>query len=280
MVAYCLTGVTREHALVFVYGPGGNGKSVFLNVITSILKDYAATATMEAFTASRSDRHSTEIAMLRGARLVTASETEQGRAWAEARIKQMTGGDPITARFMRQDNFTFVPQFKLMIVGNHRPTIQNVDDAARRRFNIVHFDRKPEHPDRELEQKLIAEAPGILQWMIEGCLDWQQHGLSQPDAVKAATESYFSEQDMIGQWIEDCCDLKIDRGPNFIWDKSSELFESWSEFAMKAGEPAGTQKAFGQALQKRSFEPYRQPGTGARGFRFIRLRPGAEQVRP
>ena len=154
---YCLTGVTREQALVFVYGPGGNGKSVFLNVVTAIMKDYAATATMEAFTASRTDRHSTEVAMLHGARLVTASETEQGRPWAESRIKQMTGGDPITARFMRQDNFTFVPAFKLMLVGNHRPTLQNVDDAAKRRFNIVPFDRKPAKPDRGLEKALTAE---------------------------------------------------------------------------------------------------------------------------
>src|SRR5262249_23653203 len=114
---YCLTGVVIEHALLFVYGDGGNGKSVFLNVVTSILEDYAATSAMETFTASNSDRHPTDLAMLRGARLVTASETEAGKEWAEARIKQMTGGDPITARFMRQDFFTYMPEFKLTIIG-------------------------------------------------------------------------------------------------------------------------------------------------------------------
>ena len=109
---------------------------------------------METFTASISDRHPTELAMLRGARLVTATETEEGRAWAEARIKQMTGGDPVSARFMRQDFFTYVPQFKLLIAGNHRPALRNVDEAARRRFNIVPFLHRPERPDRQLEDKL------------------------------------------------------------------------------------------------------------------------------
>ena len=116
---YCLTGDTREHALLFGYGPGGNGKSVFLNTVARIMGDYAAVAAMDTFTATQGDKHPTDLAMLRGARLVTATETEEGRAWAESRIKQMTGGDPISARFMRQDFFTFRPQFKLTIVGNH-----------------------------------------------------------------------------------------------------------------------------------------------------------------
>ena len=164
---YGLTGLTREHALVFVYGPGGNGKSVFLNVVQTIMKDYAVTAAMDTFTASNTDKHSTDLAMLHGARLVTASETEEGRAWAEARIKQMTGGDTITARFMRQDNFSFTPQFKLTIAGNHRPILHNVDEAARRRFNIVPFLLKPEKVDNELEAKLMREAGGISGLMAE-----------------------------------------------------------------------------------------------------------------
>jgi putative DNA primase/helicase len=118
---YCLTGSTREHAFAFVHGPGGNGKSVFLNTLAGIMADYSATAAMETFADSRHDRHSTELAMLKGARLVTASETEAGRGWAEAKVKAITGGDPITARFMRQDNFTYTPQFKLLIAGNHAP---------------------------------------------------------------------------------------------------------------------------------------------------------------
>jgi putative DNA primase/helicase len=195
---YCLTGDTREHALVFVCGPGGNGKSVLINVIMGILHEYAVTAAMETFTASKSDRHPTDLAMLRGRRLVTASESEEGRAWAESRIKQMTGGDPITARFMRQDFFTFCPQFKLIIIGNHKPVLHCVDDAARRRFNIVPFTRTPASPDPLLEEKLKTEWPGIFRWMIEGCLDWQAHRLIRPASVVDATEDYFSAPRVAG----------------------------------------------------------------------------------
>ena len=267
---YSLTGVTREHALVFVYGPGGNGKSVFLNVVASIMKDYAVTAAMDTFTASKSDKHPADLAMLRGARLVTASETEEGRAWAEARIKQMTGGDPITARLMRQNFFTFVPQFKLMIVGNHKPVLHNVDEAARRRFNIVPFTRKPRVPDRGLEGKLVCEGPGILQWMIEGCLDWFANGLIRPASVMAVTDAYFSDQDLMGQWLEDCCEQSF--GNHRIWDRSADLFDSWTEYALKAGEGAESKKAFGQSMQRRGFEPYRVPNIGTRAFRFVRLK--------
>lgn len=267
---YALTGVTREHALVFVYGPGGNGKSVFLNVVTALLGDYATTAAMDTFTASHSDKHPTDLAMLRGARLVTASETEEGRPWAESRIKQLTGGDRIAARFMRQDFFTFVPQFKLTIVGNHKPVLHNVDDAARRRFNIVPFMLKPQHPDRELETKLMQEAGGILSWMIAGCLDWQKNGLIRPQVVQAATEAYFSDQDLFGQWLEDCCDVRL--GNLRIWDKSADLFESWTEYAHKAGDHPGSRKSFGQSMQRRGFELYRVSGPGTRAFRFLRLK--------
>jgi putative DNA primase/helicase len=196
---YCLTGSIREHALVFIYGDGKNGKTTFANVISGVLGDYAVTAPMDAFVASNHDKHPTELAMLRGARLATASETEEGRAWAESRIKQLTGGDRIAARFMRQDFFTFTPTFKLLIFGNHQPVLRIVDDAARRRFNIIPFNRKPAKPDLLLEEKLRAEWPGILRWMIIGCLDWQRNGLVRPACVLDATEAYFSDQDLFGQ---------------------------------------------------------------------------------
>jgi len=187
IAGYCLTDSTNEHALFFLYGPGGNGKSVFLNTLTGIVADYAKTATMSAFTASKHERHTTELAMLRGARLVTASESEQGQAWAESRIKALTGGDPITARLMRQDNFTYLPKFKLLIAGNHKPQLVNVDDAAKRRFIILPFTHKPANPDPDLEEKLKAEWPSILRWMIAGALDWQQNGLMRPEAVISET---------------------------------------------------------------------------------------------
>jgi putative DNA primase/helicase len=266
---YSLTGMTREHALVFVYGPGGNGKSVFLNVVVRILGEYAATSAMDTFTASNGDKHPTDIAALRGARLVTASETEEGRAWAESRIKQMTGGDRLSARFMRQDFFEFTPQFKLMIVGNHKPVLRNVDEAARRRFLIVPFDRKPENPDRELEQKLMAEAPAILRWMIQGCVDWQSSGLVKPASVLAATEEYFSDQDLFAHWLaEECiCDAgNMDRS-----ESSSILFRSWKEFAVSAGHSSGTRQSFVDQMARHSFRYYR--GRKTREFFGIALKP-------
>ena len=167
---YGLTGLTTEHMLMFVHGSGQNGKSTFVNALRRIFGDYAVFAPAETFAASHHDRHPTELAMLRGARLVVASETEEGRAWAEARVKALTGGDPITARFMRKDFFTFIPTFKLLIVGNHKPVLKNVDEAMRRRIHIVPFLHKPPQPDPCLGEALRVEGPGILRWAVDGCL--------------------------------------------------------------------------------------------------------------
>ena len=238
---YSLTGETREHALVFGFGNGKNGKSVWLNTHTGILNDYAVTSAMDTFTASKSDRHPTDLAMLRGARLVSASETEEGRSWAESRIKQMTGGDQISARFMQKDFFTFRPSFKLTIIGNHKPVLKNVDDAARRRFNLVPFNRTPAKPDPLLEQKLKAEWPGILRWLIEGCLDWQANGLVRPASVVRATESYFEDQDLMSQWLAEACDAEP--GNQYKWEATGSLFASWTDFANRAGEKPGISTA-------------------------------------
>lgn len=140
VAGYALTGITREHALFFGFGTGANGKGTFLNTLTAILGGYASVAQMETFTASPFDRQPADLATLRGARLVTSQETEEGRRWAEARIKALTGGDPITARFMRQDFFTFTPTFKLFIAGNHKPALRAVDEAIRRRFHLIPFE--------------------------------------------------------------------------------------------------------------------------------------------
>jgi putative DNA primase/helicase len=266
---YSLTGVTTEHALVFVYGPGGNGKSVFLNIMTRIFGDYARTAAMDTFTASKNDKHPTDLAMLRGARLVTASETEAGKPWAEARIKQLTGGDTIAARFMKQDFFEYKPQFKLVVVGNHMPDLHNVDDAAKRRFNIAPFIITPPNPDRDLEEKLFGEAGGILSWMIKGCLDWQTNGLVRPERVQAATKAYFSEQDLMGQWIEDRCDVEF--GTKRLLDRSADLYDDWKMVCEKAGESPGSKKGFGGAMRKRGFQLDRVPD-GTRVIRFVRLK--------
>jgi len=251
IAGYSLTGDIREHALFFIYGPGGNGKSVYLNTITRILGDYAQTAAMATFEKSANNGIPADLAMLNGARLVTASETEEGKPWAEARIKQMTGGDPITARFMRQNFFTFTPRFKLLIVGNHKPVLSSVDDAMRRRFNIIPFTIKPASPDKQLEAKLEAEWPAILRWMIEGCTDWQRNGLVRPKSVEDATNEYFLEQNILQQWLDEACE--VDQSNPHLSEGALRLFGSWSSFVAKMGEGKATMKSFSQTLSREGF---------------------------
>jgi P4 family phage/plasmid primase-like protien len=244
IAGYSLTGITREHALFFAYGTGGNGKGVFLNTLTAILGSYAAIAPMETFVASREERHPTDLAGLRGARLVSSQETEQGRRWAESKIKALTGGDPITARFMRQDFFTYVPAFKLVIAGNHKPGLRGVDEAIRRRFHLLPFTVTITKPDRELPEKLRAEWPGILRWMIEGCLAWQRDGLTPPDVVRLATDAYLTSEDAVAQWLDEHC--ACDKS---YAERSTALFSSWKSWAEIAGEFVGSQKRFAKPLK-------------------------------
>ncbi|MBR0796109.1 bifunctional DNA primase/polymerase [Bradyrhizobium jicamae] len=267
MLGYALTADTREHALFFLFGPGGNGKGVFMNSVANILGDYAKTAPMTTFTESKNDRHPTELAGLRGARLVAASETEGGQGWAEAKIKSFTGGDRIAARFMGKDFFEFTPQFKLVIAGNHKPGLRSVDEAIRRRLHMIPFVVKIPEAERDaaLPEKLKAEWPGILAWMIEGCLAWQRDGLQPPASVRNATTEYLSDEDALATWLDERCErlptAKTARG---------DLFTSWKIWAELAREPAGTAKSFVQAVRQRGFEEYKSGGE--RGFEGIKLR--------
>ncbi|WP_372624350.1 phage/plasmid primase, P4 family [Falsiroseomonas sp.] len=272
IAGYALTGSTREHALFFLYGTGGNGKGVFLNTLAAVLGDYAMTAGMETFTASKAERHLTELARLRGARMVTSQETEAERAWAESRIKALTGGDPVTANFMRQDHFTYVPQFKLFIAGNHKPGLRAVDEAMRRRLHMIPFAVTIPAAERDhaLADKLRGEAGGILAWALRGCLDWQRIGLAPPAAVVDATAAYLSDEDALGQWLEACCDVAKDR-----FALSGTLYRSWCEWARAAGEPHGTRRSFAQAMQARGFRSGRQGGAGDRGFHGLEIRQSA-----
>jgi putative DNA primase/helicase len=267
MLGYALTGSTAEQCLFFLYGRGANGKSVLLNTVSSIMGDYHTAAPIETFTASATERHPTELAGLRGARLVTAIETEEGRRWAEAKIKSLTGGDKIAARFMRQDFFNFTPVFKLIIAGNHKPSLRTVDEAIRRRFHLVPFAVTIPAADRDpdLPAKLKAEWGGILRWMIDGCLAWQRQGLNPPSAVRDATAAYLEAEDAIAVWMADCCS----RDPN-AWASSTALFGSWAGWAQKAGEAIGTQKAFLGKIEERLTRNNKKHG---RGFQGVRINP-------
>ena len=265
---YELTGVTREHTLFFSYGTGANGKSTYSNAVTACLGDYHQTAPIETFTVSNQDRHPTELARLRGARLVTAMETEEGRRWAESRIKQLTGDDPVAARFMRQDFFEYRPQFKLDISGNHKPSLRSVDEAIRRRFNLIPFTVTIplEERDQKFGDKLQDELPGILAWAIQGCKEWQVKGLNPPKAVTEATAAYLAAEDSITAWIEDCCERNVD-----AFEAQAELFRSWKTWAEMAGEHVGSQKTLMQKLEVRGCTPARR--AAARGLIGLKIKP-------
>jgi P4 family phage/plasmid primase-like protien len=245
VAGYCLTGETIEHALFFLYGTGGNGKGVFLNTLRAIWDDYATVAPMETFVETIGDRHPTDLAMLRGARLVIAQETEKGRHWAEAKISQMTGGDPITARFMRQDFFTYQPAFKLMIAGNHKPSLKSVNEAIRRRLHMIPFTVTipPAERDLHLFEALKPEWPGILQWALDGCLEWRRIGLAPPAAVLSATEEYLAAEDAFARWIEDCCITG-----RAHWGVGERLWRSWKAWAEGSNEKPGSRKGFADTM--------------------------------
>jgi P4 family phage/plasmid primase-like protien len=264
---YCLTGLTIEHAMLFFFGRGANGKGTFVDTFAGAFGDYARTASIETFLDSKSERHPTELAWLQGARFVTATETEQGRRWAEAKLKQLTGGDPVAARYMRCDFFEFVPQFKLIVQGNHKPALRSVDEAIRRRFHLVPFvvTIPPEERDQNLKEKLRAQWGGILSWAIEGALAWQRDGLNPPAAVRDATAEYFAQEDAIGRWIEDRCEAKTS-----AWELTSTLFADYRQWTEANGEFTGSEKAFSQNLQSRGFRAGRT--NAARTFQGIALR--------
>jgi P4 family phage/plasmid primase-like protien len=275
VAGYCCTGITDEHVVFFCYGTGANGKSTFSGVLLGILgvapAGYAAVAPISTFTASHNDQHPTDLAMLRAVRLVVAQETEEGRAWAISKIKMMTGGDPITARFMRQDFFTYIPQFKVMILGNHKPTLNHVDEATRRRFHLIPFTVTIPEAERDpkLPEKLKAEYPAILGWMLHGWDEWERTGLAPPAKVLAASAAYFTDEDTIGTWMAECCDIG-----NAFYDTLTELYPSWKKWAEARGERTGSGKELAKALDARhELTRHNQPGTKRAGWRGLMVKP-------
>ena len=270
-VGYSLTGSTRDHAVFFLYGTGANGKTVFVNVIRSMFNSYATSVPMDALTETANPTHPTDLADLRGVRFVSATETEEGRRWAEARIKLLTGGEHlIKARRMRQDNFEFSPAFKLFISGNHRPALRNVDEATRRRFHMVPFGVTIPLAERdtELTQKLLRELPAILSWAIAGCREWQTIGLAPPAIVTQATDHYFEGEDTLALWIaENCSTAGNDTAT------TRDLFADWKLYTERTGEFTGSQKRFVHRLEERGFvHGWRCPATDRMGFYGIKVR--------
>lgn len=269
VAGYCLTGSAEEHAFFFLYGHGANGKSVFVNAIAAALGDYVKAAPFATFAAAKYAGHPTDLAGLAGARLVSVAETERDRTWAESRLKEITGGDMIAARFMRGDFFEYRPTYKLLIVGNYRPRLTGLGEAMRRRLHLIPFDVTipEEKRDPQLPHRLKQELGGILAWMIEGCAAWRENGLDPPEKVLAASAAYFSDEDVVGEWLDAHCEL----GPD-LREETAKLYRSWSAFAEAAGYPAGSQRTLAEELAARGFTKWR---TGrARGWSGLALRRG------
>lgn len=262
---YMLTGDTREECFLFLHGPGGSGKSTLTSVLTEILGDYAVTAKMETFAETKQQKHAEELARLDGARMVLTSETDEGHRWNESRIKWLTGRNKITANYMRANSFEFTPQFKLLIEGNHRPGLKSVGEEMRRRIHLVEYAGSiPEgERDKALKVKLRREYPAILHSMVEGCLEWCQHGLEPPTAIQTYVEEYLEAEDTLGSWLEECCELVAD-APIM----PSAAYKSFREWANAHGEYCPSQKRFSQKLQDRGFRKKRSSS----GMLFYGLR--------
>jgi putative DNA primase/helicase len=270
MAGLCLTGIISEECLFFLHGSGANGKGTFTGALIGCLGDgYHCTAPSGMFEESRHQRHRTEIARLKGARLVTAHETGPDKHWDEQKIKELTGGDRISANFMRQDLFEFDPTHKLMISGNEKPSLRNVNEAIRRRLHLVPFNVTiaKEKRDPELKEKLKNEYPGILAWMIRGCLDWQQGGLRPPAAVIAATAEYLSSEDRTAEWLAERCDLDPDG-----FESKADLFDDWRQWARKNGYAVGTKNALTTRLKAPGTGLYDKSNGVARGLSGIRFK--------
>ena len=255
-IGYSLTGDVREQVLLICHGSGSNGKSVFLNILRKLLGRLALQAAPDLLMADHNRRHPTEQADLYGRRAVICQETEENRRFNEVLVKQLTGGDSVRARRMREDFWEFEPTWKIWLSTNHRPEIRGTDHAIWRRVRLIPFTVTFHDPgkgepvkDPAMEEKLTAELPGILAWAVQGCLAWQRDGLPIPKAVHDATEEYREQQDILAAWLKDCCIV------NKLADaKAADLYASYSAWCEANGERPEPQRRFGMRLTERGFQ--------------------------
>lgn len=258
LLGYCATGSVRDHILPIWWGSGANGKSTILGAIMDVLgPDYTSKAPPELLMLRRGEHHPTERADLFGKRLVVAMESQEGGRLNEALIKDLTGGDRQKARRMREDFWEFEPSHKLILATNHKPTIKDTTHSTWRRVKLVPFEVTiPEQEqDATLPDKLRAERAGILVWTARGCLEWQRIGLSEPDAVKVATQEYRSQEDVIRIFLDDCCRLAPAER-----ERASTLYAVYKRWAERGGEHPISQARFGKALTERGLGRERANG--------------------
>jgi putative DNA primase/helicase len=247
---YTLTGITRERLLAILYGFGKNGKTTLVELLHEALGDYARNTDVETLLIKKYQGVGNDVAALKGARFVSAAEVEKGRRLAESKVKQLTGRDTVTARFLFGENFDFKPEFKLWLSTNNKPVIQGTDDAIWDRIRLIPFMQRFEGPkaDPRLSDKLRGELAGVFAWMVEGCLEWQEHGLEEPKTVAEATRRYREEMDTLAAFFEDRCVIR-----EGVLTPASRLYKQYQIWCDDAGEHAETQKMFGMRLSERGF---------------------------
>ena len=268
LVGYALTGDISEHVLPVLYGTGANGKSTILNALLATVGDYGMQAAPDLLVAKKGS-HPTEVADLFGMRLVASIEVEDGRRLAESLVKQLTGGDKVRARRMRQDFWQFDPTHKVFMAVNHKPEIRGTDTAIWRRLRLIPFTETipPAEQDKKLPEKLEAELPGILAWAVEGCLEWTREGLQAPAEVRKATGQYRSEMDVIGAFLQDECEV----GPG-LKASFTELYSRYETWCEEGGERAETRRRFNARLKERGgFEARRSGPGGANEWHGLQL---------
>ncbi|WP_242300426.1 MULTISPECIES: phage/plasmid primase, P4 family [unclassified Bacillus cereus group] len=251
LIGYSLTGEITEQIMVFLIGGGSNGKSTFINIIKDIMGDYGRQAKSDTFIKKKETGANNDIARLVGSRFVSAIESEDGEQLSEAFVKQITGGEPVLARFLRQEFFEFIPEFKVFFTTNHKPVIKGVDEGIWRRIRLIPFNLQlpKEKRDKKLPEKLSLEMPGILNWAIEGCLKWQRSGLNDPAIVMKATGDYKEEMDILGPFMFECCFKRED-----VQIEAKDLFEVYANWCFRNGEHQLKNRAFYRILESQGFK--------------------------
>lgn len=247
-VGWAITGDMSEQVMFILYGSGANGKSTFLNTLMEIMGDYAMSTPTATFMNKHGEGISNDIARLRGTRFVTTVEAEEGKRMSEPLIKQITGQDVMTARFLYGEYFDFLPTFKIFMATNHKPVIKGNDHGIWRRIKLVPFTVTIPYEERDpnLMQKLRAEREGILNWMVDGCLLWQKERLGEPEAIRIATGEYQEEMDEIGMFIQECCILDTTGHLRVV---SSVLYKGYLDWCERNSERSYGQRMFGIHLQ-------------------------------
>jgi putative DNA primase/helicase len=250
-VGYSLTGSISEQCLFILIGTGANGKSTFLRVLQHLLGDYAGTISMQGLMVQRYGSQTNDLAHLCGKRFVVASEGERAQSLAESKIKLMTGGDRIACRPLYKDFFEYIPEFKLWLATNDLPTISGTDEAIWRRIRVIEFPITilPEQQDKRLADRLISELPGILQWAIQGLIEWRKIGLSPPECVSQSTKNYRNDNDTIGQWKESACIFE-----SGLRTSMKELYESYKFWCENSSLDALPNTAVGKELTRLGYK--------------------------